>query len=334
MYKFQNIEFLHPWLLLLLVLIPLLIWWKNTMYKKAQSFVPMPSLDGIKDVSSNWKIILYRLIPYLKLLVLALFILTIARPRLSLKQESINAEGIDIVLSMDVSPSMLATDFNPNRLEASKAVAKEFILNRPHDRIGLVIFSGEAFTFSPTTTDHDLLISLVNQVEAGLIANGTAIGNGLAAAVNRLKDSKSKSKIIIFLTDGVNNAGYVDPTTAMELAKEYNIKVYTIGVGSNGVAQSPVGKQFGKLIYRNVRVEIDEELLKKMAKSTGGKYFRAKNKEELAKIYGFIDKLEKTKIEVKVFKKYSEEFRMFLLPALLLLLLIFLLKKTLLRTVV
>ncbi len=334
MYKFQNIEFLHPWILLLLVLVPLLIWWQNTKYKKTQSFVPMPSLDGIKDISSNWKIILYRLIPYLKFIVLALFILAIARPRLSLKQESINAEGIDIVLSMDVSPSMLATDFNPNRLEASKVVATDFILNRPHDRIGLVIFSGEAFTFSPTTTDHDLLISLVNQVEAGLIANGTAIGNGLAAAVNRLKDSKSKSKIIIFLTDGVNNAGYVDPTTAMELAKEYNIKVYTIGVGSHGMAQSPVGRQFGKIIFRNVRVEIDEQLLNKMAQSTGGKYFRAKNKEDLAKIYGLIDKLEKTKIEVRVFKKYSEEFKLFLIPGLLLLLLIFLLKKTLLRTVV
>ncbi len=294
----------------------------------------MPSLEGLKENTANWKTLLYNSIPFFKLLALALLILAFARPRLSLKQESVNAEGIDIVMAIDVSTSMLATDFKPNRLEASKKVAIDFINNRPYDRIGLVVFSGEAFTFSPVTTDHDLLVSLVEQIQAGTIKDGTAIGNGLAAAVNRLKNSKSKSKVIILLTDGVNNSGYIDPATATELAKENGIKVYTIGVGSQGMANSPIGRQFGKLIFRMTRVEIDERLLNEVAKATNGKYFRAKNERELAKIYDYIDKLEKTKIEVKVFKRYSEEFRLFLIPGLLLLLLILIFKKTILRTLI
>jgi len=334
MYKLQNIEFLHPWLLLLLLVVPFLFWWLKFKYPNTKLYMPMPSLQGLDTNINNWKTILYNLIPYLKLLVLSLFILAFARPRLSLKQESVNAEGIDIVLAIDVSTSMLATDFKPNRLEASKKVAIDFIKNKPYDRIGLVVFAGEAFTFSPVTTDHDMLISLVEQVQTGAIKDGTAIGNGLAAAVNRLKNSKSKSKVIILLTDGVNNSGYVDPETATELAKENGIKVYTIGVGSQGMANSPVGRQFGRLIYGMARVEIDERLLNNIAKATNGKYFRAKNEKELAKIYEYIDKLEKTKIEVKVFKRYSEEFRFFLFPGLLLLLLILLLKKTILRTIV
>ncbi len=334
MYKLQNIEFLHPWLLLLLLVIPFLFWWNKYKADKTKAYMPMPSLQGWGNDTTNWKILLYKIMPYLKLAVLGLLILAFARPRLSLKQESVNAEGIDIVLAIDVSTSMLATDFKPDRLEASKKVAIDFINNRPYDRIGLVVFSGEAFTFSPVTTDHDLLVSLVEQIQAGTIKDGTAIGNGLAAAVNRLKNSKSKSKVIILLTDGVNNSGYVDPETATELAKENSIKVYTIGVGSQGMANSPVGRQFGRLVYRMARVEIDERLLTNIAKATQGRYFRAKNEKELAKIYDYIDKLEKTKIEVKVFKRYSEEFRFFLIPGLLLLLLILLLKKTLLRTIV
>ncbi len=333
MYKLQNIEFLHPWLLLLLLVVPFLFWWMKTKSARTKVQLPMPALQGLSN-TGNWKTALYKLIPYLKLLTLTLFILALARPRLTLKQESVNAEGIDIVLAIDVSTSMLAKDFKPDRLEASKKVAIDFINNRPYDRIGLVVFAGEAFTFSPVTTDHDLLISLVNQVQVGAIKDGTAIGNGLAAAVNRLKNSKSKSKVIILLTDGVNNSGYVDPVTATELAKENGIKVYTIGVGSQGMANSPVGRQFGRLIYGMARVEIDERLLNEIAKATNGQYFRAKNEKELAKIYNYIDKLEKTKIEVKVFKRYSEEFRFFLIPGLLLLLLILLLKKTILRTIV
>ena len=327
-YNLKNIEFLHPWLLLLLIAVPLIWWWLKTGYKKKEAYIPFPSLEGLRDLKPNWKVFLYKAIPYLKLLVLTLFILALARPRLTLKQQSVNAEGIDIMLAMDVSTSMLSKDFEPNRLEASKKVAKDFIANRPYDRIGLVIFSGEAFTFSPITTDHSILEDFIDQIQAGILKDGTAIGNGLAAAVNRLKDSKAKSKIIILLTDGVNNSGYISPETAMEMAKDFGIKVYTIGIGSNGIARSPIGNQFGQMIFGNVRVEIDEKLLTKIANETGGMYFRAQNKNELEKIYDYIDKLEKTKIEVKVFKRYSEEFRMFLIPGLILLLIIFLLKKS------
>ncbi len=327
-YNLKNIDFLHPWLLLLLIAIPLIWWWLKTRYKKKEAYIPFPSLEGLLDLKPNWKVLAYKIIPYLKLLVLTLFILAMARPRLTLKQQSVNAEGIDIMLAMDVSPSMLTEDFDPNRLEASKKVAKEFITNRPYDRIGLVIFAGEAFTFSPITTDHEVIQDFIDQIQAGILKDGTAIGNGLAAAVNRLKDSKSKSKIIILLTDGENNSGYISPETAMEMAKDFDIKVYTIGVGSNGIARSPISNRFGQMVFGNARVEIDEQLLTKIANETGGMYFRAKNKEELSKIYDYIDKLEKTKIEVKVFKRYSEEFRMFLIPGLILLLIIFLLKKS------
>ncbi len=324
----KNIEFVHPWLLLLLAIVPMIWWWQRTGYRKRETYIPFPSLNGLENIKSNWKVLLYYTMPYLKLTVLALFILALARPRLTLKQQSVNAEGIDIMLVMDISPSMLAMDFKPNRLEVSKKVAKDFIANRPYDRIGLVIFSGEAFTFSPITTDHEILNKFIDQIQTGILKDGTAIGNGLAAAVNRLKNSKSKSKIIILLTDGENNAGYISPETSMEMAKRFKIKVYTIGIGTNGITKMPVQDIFGNTHLRNTRVVIDEKLLTKIANETGGMYFRAKNKEELEKIYDYIDKLEKTKIEVKVFKRYSEEFRIFLIPALILLLLIFFMKKS------
>ena len=324
----KNIEFVHPWLLLLLAIVPLIWWWQRTGYRKRETYIPFPSLNGLENIKSNWKVLLYYTMPYLKLTVLALFILALARPQLTLKQQSVNAEGIDIMLVMDISPSMLAMDFKPNRLEVSKKVAKDFIANRPYDRIGLVIFSGEAFTFSPITTDHEILNKFIDQIQTGILKDGTAIGNGLAAAVNRLKNSKSKSKIIILLTDGENNAGYISPETSMEMAKRFKIKVYTIGIGTNGITKMPVQDIFGNTHLRNTRVVIDEKLLTKIANETGGMYFRAKNKEELEKIYDYIDKLEKTKIEVKVFKRYSEEFRIFLIPALILLLIIFFMKKS------
>ena len=327
----KNIELHHPWFLLLLVAIPLLAWYIYRVYPKKQAYIPMPALAGLKGYKYSWRVLLHNIMPYLKLLALTLMILAMARPRLTLKQQSVNAEGIDIMLVMDVSTSMLAKDFEPNRLEAAKAVAEDFISRRNYDRIGLVIFSGEAFTFSPITTDHDLLKNFISQIRAGILKDGTAIGNGLAAAVNRLKDSKAKSKVIILLTDGVNNSGYINPATAIEMAKKYDIKVYTIGVGSNSPSRQ--GGGFASLIYGNPANELDEQLLKTIAAETHGKYFRAKNKYELEKIYDYIDKLEKTKIEVKVFKRYSEEFRLLLIPALILLLLIFLLEKTLLRTI-
>jgi len=330
MESIRNIEFLHPWLLLLLTIIPMIWWWLNTGFKKKEVYIPLPSLEALQDTNSNWKVWLYKAIPYLKLLVLTLFILALARPRLTLKQQSVNAEGIDIILTMDISSSMLAMDFDPNRLEASKKVAIDFIKNRPYDRIGLVVFAKEAFTFSPITTDHDLLNNFIEKIQVGMLKDGTAIGNGMAAAVNRLKDSKAKSKLIILLTDGENTAGYITPQTAIDMAKKYNIKVYTIGIGSNGVAKTPVKDWFGNTYITKEKVVIDERLLTKIANETGGKYFRAQNLEELKNIYDYIDKLEKTKIEVKVFKRFSEEFRIFLIPGLILLLLIFLLKKSIL----
>jgi len=330
MESIRNIEFLHPWLLLLLAIIPMIWWWLNTGFKKKEVYIPLPSLEALQDTNSNWKVWLYKAIPYLKLLVLTLFILALARPRLTLKQQSVNAEGIDIILTMDISSSMLAMDFDPNRLEASKKVAIDFIKNRPYDRIGLVVFAKEAFTFSPITTDHDLLNNFIEKIQVGMLKDGTAIGNGMAAAVNRLKDSKAKSKLIILLTDGENTAGYITPQTAIDMAKKYNIKVYTIGIGSNGVAKTPVKDWFGNTYITKEKVVIDERLLTKIANETGGKYFRAQNLEELKNIYDYIDKLEKTKIEVKVFKRFSEEFRIFLIPGLILLLLIFLLKKSIL----
>ena len=326
---FNNIEIHHPWFLLLLAAIPVLIWYIRRIYPSKEAFIPVPALEDAKEFHYSWKVFLYKLLPYLKLLVLTLLILAMSRPRLTLKQQSINAEGIDIMLVMDVSTSMLAKDFKPNRLEAAKAVAEDFISHRKYDRIGLVIFAGEAFTFAPLTTDHDLLKNFISQIRAGILKDGTAIGNGLAAAINRLKDSKAKSKVIILLTDGVNNAGYISPETAVEMAKKYKIKIYTIGIGSN--QQMSMGG-FASMIFGTGEAELDEQLLKAIAAQTGGRYFRAKNKEELAKIYDYIDQLEKTKIEVKVIKRYSEEFRLFLIPALLLLLLVLLLEKTVLRT--
>jgi len=326
---FNNLEIHHPWFLLLLAAIPVLFWYIKKRYPARQAYLPVPALEDAKEFHHSWKVFLYKILPYLKLLVLTLLILAMARPRLTLKQQSINAEGIDIMLVMDVSTSMLAKDFKPNRLEAAKAVAMDFISHRKYDRIGLVIFAAEAFTFAPLTTDHELLKNFISQIRAGILKDGTAIGNGLAAAINRLKDSKAKSKVIILLTDGVNNAGYISPETAVEMAKKFNIKIYTIGIGSN--QQASMGG-FASIFFGGNEAELDEQLLKAIAARTGGRYFRAKNKQELAKIYDYIDQLEKTKIEVKVIKRYSEEFRLFLIPALILLLLVLLLEKTVLRT--
>ena len=327
----QNIEFEHPYLLSGLVLVPFLYWWIIIRGRSFHAFFPLYSGD-IDQSLKSWKIILFKTLPFLKLLALSLFMIALAGPRLMLKEESVNAEGIDIMLAMDISPSMLALDFEPNRLEASKKLAKDFINNRKYDRIGLVVFSGEAFTFSPVTTDHNLLANYIDQIQAGILKDGTALGNGLASAINRLKESKAKSKVIILLTDGVNNAGYIEPLLANDMAKEYGIKIYTIGVGTNGYAESPVSNIFGKMVFRKIKVELDEELLRNIAESTKGYYFRATDNDELKNIYNKIDKLEKTKVEISVFKRYSEEFRVFTVIALLLLIIVFLMENTVLRS--
>ncbi|MCU0407526.1 MAG: VWA domain-containing protein, partial [Bacteroidales bacterium] len=221
--------------------------------------------------------------------------------------------GIDIVLALDISGSMLARDFKPDRLEASKNVAVEFISGRPYDRIGLVVFSGESFTQCPVTTDHAVLVNLLREIQSGMIEDGTAIGNGLATAVNRIKESEAKSKVVILLTDGVNNRGEIAPATAAGIAKTFGVRVYTIGVGTQGVAPYPVQTPFG-VQYQNMPVEIDEEVLIDIAESTGGKYFRATDNDKLLQVYGEIDKLEKSKIDVRQFSRKQEKF---LLPALI-----------------
>jgi len=247
------------------------------------------------------------------MMVISLIIIALARPQSSFSHKRVDVEGIDIVMALDISASMMAMDFRPNRLEASKSVIKTFIENRPDDRIGLVVYSGEAFTKCPLTTDHrTLLFSLKNtSFGYGMIDDGTAIGDGLGTAVNRLRESKTKSKVIILLSDGVNNTGYMDPISAAEIAKEYGIRVYTIGCGSMG--QAPINIPNYGIVYTNV--EIDEVLLKKIADETDGKYFRAQNKTRLEAIYKEIDKMEKTRITETQFTNKSEEFFPFLLLA-------------------
>jgi Ca-activated chloride channel family protein len=244
----------------------------------------------------------------LRLLSFLFLTIALARPQNSKVNESINSEGLDIVMSMDISGSMLAQDFKPNRIEAAKKVAQEFIENRPTDRIGLVIFSGESFTQCPLTTDQNVLKEQLLNVKSGLLEDGTAIGMGLATAVERLRNSKTKTKVIILLTDGVNNSGLIDPITALEIAKAYKIRVYTIGVGSEGSAPYPVKDQFGQTSIQQMPVQIDEALMQRISRETGGKYFRATNNNSLNRIYNDIDKLEKTKIEINSYKRYSELF--------------------------
>jgi len=263
---------------------------------------------------------------------MALIIVAIARPQSTLNWKNEESEGIDIVLALDVSSSMLARDFEPDRLEAAKDLAIQFIAGRRNDRIGLVVFSGESFTQCPLTTDHSVLINLFKDVKSGIIEDGTAIGMGLANAVSRLKDSDAKSKVIILLTDGVNNQGAIAPATAADLAQTFGIRVYTIGVGTEGVAPYPMNTPFGVQL-RNMPVEIDEDVLTEIAQKTGGEYFRATDNEKLKQIYEQIDKLEKSKIEVKEFSQRNEEFLMFVMIAAFLLLTEMVLKNTILRQI-
>ncbi|MBT8231432.1 MAG: VWA domain-containing protein [Saprospiraceae bacterium] len=327
-----DFEFQHPWFLLLLLLLPLMWYLKFRKKSIKSSTVAFPHVGSIDNLSSI-KTRLIQFLPYMRYLGMAALIIALARPRLVLKEEEIKAEGIDIILVMDLSSSMLARDFNPDRLTVSKEMAKQFIDKRPYDRIGLVVFAGESFTQSPLTTDHRIVKEFLTSLESGMLEDGTAIGMGLASAANRLKTSESESKVVILLTDGVNNAGYIKPMTAAEIAKEIDVKVYTIGVGSMGEAISPISRRSdGRYVFGVSRVEIDEELLTEISKLTGGQYFRATNEAGLEQIYAEIDRLEKTEIEVSVFKRYSEEFRKFLLIGLLFIALEWLLTQTFLRT--
>ena len=329
---FENIEFANPNLLWFLLIVPAAIVWYVLRHKKQEASVRFSDLSGFAKLPKTWKAYLRHLLFALKVAALALLIVALARPQSSSTNRKSNVEGIDIVMAMDVSGSMLARDLKPDRLTAAKEVASEFVEGRPGDRMGLVIFSGESFTQVPLTTDHGVMLNMLAEMKNGLIDDGTAIGDGLATAISRLKDSDAISKVIILLTDGMNNSGSVDPYTAAEMAKLFGIRVYTIGVGSYGTAPCPMPTPFGTQIQQ-VKVEIDEKLLQNIANSTDGKYFRATSTQKLDEVYQEIDKLERSKIEVTEFSRLHEEFYPLVAWALALLLLEFVLRKTIFRTI-
>jgi Ca-activated chloride channel family protein len=327
----RNIEFANPEYLYLLLVVPLMAvwyWFKNNRSKaEIQISTTLPFAVTKKSIRQY----LYHSLFALRIITVILLIFALARPQSTSSSQDVTIEGIDIVMAMDISGSMLAEDLKPNRLEAAKQVAEDFIGGRPNDRIGLVVFSGETFTQVPLTTDHQVLKDLFEKVKSGMIEDGTALGDGLATAASRLRDSKAISKVIILLTDGVNNMGAVDPLSAAEIAKLYGIRIYTIGVGSMGMAPYPVQTPFG-IQYQNMEVKIDEDLLKDVARMTDGKYFRATSNSKLKDVYDEIDKLEKSKIDVTEFHKKTEEFLPLAVFALILFLLEFLLKNTVFKT--
>jgi Ca-activated chloride channel homolog len=327
---FSGIEFAHPGFFWLLLIVPLIIAWYIWRQQILQGTL---SVSAVKGFSIPTKSLVPRLRHssiVLRSLALVALIIALARPQSSLSWQNTTTEGIDIIIASDISGSMLAEDFQPNRLEAGKNIAIDFIKNRPDDRIGLVIFSGESFTQCPLTIDHDVLINLFKDVKNGMIDDGTAIGMGLATAVNRLKESDAKSKVVILLTDGSNNMGSIPPVTAAEIAKQFNVRVYTVGIGTHGYAPYPVQTPMG-IQYQRIPVDVDEGTLSKIATITGGKYFRATDNETLKNIYDQIDKLEKAKIDVTQYHKKTEMFLPFALIALLFLSLEFILKNTLLK---
>lgn len=331
---FENFTFENPSWFWLLLSIPLAVFW---YLKKRNQQTATLKISSTKGFSKSTLAQLRPLLFILKLIALVFLTIAMARPRtVDVTTKVKKTEGIDIIMAVDISASMLARDLEPNRLEALKNVAINFVNGRPNDRIGLVIYAGESYTKTPLTSDKSIIINALNDLDyTQNIEGGTAIGMGLATSVNKLKDSKAESKVIILLTDGENNAGFIDPITATQLATEYDIKTYTIGVGSNGTALSPVGiKPNGQFEYRNVEVKIDEALLKTIAESTGGKYFRATDNQKFQSIYEEIDALEKTEIEEFKFYNYDEKYRFFLIIAGALLFLEFLLKHTLFRSFV
>ncbi|WP_293667149.1 VWA domain-containing protein [uncultured Parabacteroides sp.] len=325
--------FANPtYLYLLLLLIPLIGWYVYKLSKN-QASLQVSSTEVFDALGvSTWKVWL-RHVPFvLRMAAIAVLIVILARPQSTNSWQNSSTEGIDIVLAMDISTSMLAQDLKPNRLEASKDVASSFINGRPNDNIGLVVFAAESFTQCPLTTDHTVLLNLFKDVQPGIIQDGTAIGLGLANAVSRVKDSQAKSKVIILLTDGVNNQGEIAPVTAAEIAKTFGVRVYTIGVGTQGKAPYPFQTAFG-VQYMDVDVDIDEPTLKQIAATTGGQYFRATDNASLKEIYSEIDKMEKTKISVQEYSKKQEEYKNWALLLFSLLLVEILLRNTLLRNI-
>lgn len=314
----SHIHFAQPYFFLLLLAIPAWFIWYKLKRRNQHAYIQVSTTQPFDGIAPSKRKRFFPLLKVLRLLVFTFLVIALARPQTNLSRQDISIEGIDIVLATDISGSMLAEDFKPNRLEAAQDVAIDFIKGRPNDRIGLVVFSGESFTQCPLTTDHSVLINLFKGIKSGMIEDGTALGDGLGTAVDRLRNSKAISKVIILLTDGVNNMGSLDPVSAAEIAKMYGIRIYTIGVGTYGTAPYPFQTPFG-IQYQEVEVQIDEPLLKQVAQMTNGQYFRAINKQKLEKIYHEIDKMEKSKIDVTEFRKKKEEFLPFAMLALILL---------------
>jgi Ca-activated chloride channel family protein len=332
--NFADIAFKNPELLWLLLVLPLVVAHHVFLHRKNMPQLRYSSLAGVKQAASP-RTAYYTHIPVvLRTLALALLIVAIARPQSSSSWQDVTTEGIDIVLCLDISGSMLAEDFKPNRLEASKKVAMNFMKGRPNDRVGLVIFSAESFTQCPLTTDHSILLNLFQDVKTGMLEDGTAIGLGLATSVQRLKDSEAVSKVVILLTDGDNNSGSIAPITAAEIAKEFGVRVYTIGVGTRGSAPFPFTDPFGRTVYQDVEVRINEALLKEMAEMTEGEYFRATDNAALEAVYAEIDQMERSKIDVTEYRKRKEEFMPFAALALLLVLAEVLVRQSVLRSVI
>lgn len=324
---FHNIRFAYPVCFALLLIIPVLIYWYSKKGVGRYGSFTVSSLDRFQDHASL-KVRLRNLVIVLRMLAILSLIIALARPQEVNKVERTEGEGIDIILCIDVSGSMLAQDFTPNRQEASKQVASDFVRSRPTDRMGVVIFSGESFTQCPLTTDHRMLLTQISNIRGGFMEDGTAIGSGLATSLERLNQSRSPSKIVVLLTDGENNGGLIDPLTAKDMARSLGIKVYTIGVGSEGLAPTPIQTPGGEIVMQNERVNIDEKLLTEIATQTGGKYFRAKDNQSLSAIYKEIDQMEKTKVEIQSTVFYVERFHPFALLAIIFLLLEMLLKFT------
>jgi Ca-activated chloride channel homolog len=323
---FNNISFAMPQFFGLMLLLPLLAWWQLKTQHRTHAAFKVSSIHAFDGIGS-WLQLSRHLPLLLRIMALACIIVALARPQTKTEEQQAEGEGIDIVLCIDVSGSMTAQDFSPNRMEAAKKVAIDFVQRRATDRIGVVIFSGESFTQCPLTTDKAVLRSAIENIHNGLLADGTSIGDGLGTSVDRLRTAAGKSRVVVLLTDGENNGGLIGPDNAKEIAKAFGIKVYTIGVGADGYANFPVMTP-GGVVMEQQKVSIDEKLLTQIATETGGQYFRAKDTEGLQQIYNSIDKLEKRKIQLTSFTRYTEKFLPFLMAAIVLLLVEWILRFT------
>jgi len=327
-----ELTFAYKPILFLLALIPALVAWYVWKQRDRYSEIKFVHSQYVTGVKKSLRLRLLHLPFALRIFAMALLIIALARPQTTSSTRDVNVEGVDIMLAIDISGSMLAEDFKPNRMEVAKKTAIEFMGMRPNDRLGVSGFAGQSITFVPLTTDHALVKDLTSRITTNMVQDGTAIGDGLATSINRLRDSEAVSKVIVLLTDGINNAGMIDPLTAAEIANLYGIRVYTIGVGSEGLVPFPVRTPFGDVVYQNIEMPVDEELLRQMAEMTGGMYFRADSRTKLAEIFYEIDQLERTKFDVMEFSRKEDRFLFLVMLALGLLVLEILLRNTWLRT--